>query len=89
MNIKAYGKVHKVFQRPTVIDKATNKEKAPEFAVQLLYEAKVKNSVDTKSEFIDIKIKPESLNKYKSMIGKDIEIISSLFSSSPIYPTEV
>ena len=89
MNIKAYGKIHKVFQKPIVIDKATNQEKAPEYAVQLMYEAKIKNSIDTKSEFIDIKIKPDSITKYKSMIGKDIEIPCSTFSKSPIYISEI
>ena len=89
MSIYIKGKLLKCYQKPTVIDKETNQQKAPDYAIQLLSEIKVKNSIDTKHELMDIKSKHESLNEYKNKVGKDIEICCSTYSKSPIYISEI
>lgn len=89
MNLYAKGKLLKVYIRPQTVDKETNQPKAPEFGIQLLQEIKVKNSTDTKNDLCDLKINSESVNDYKSKIGKDIEVCCSLFSRQPIYVSEI
>ena len=89
MSIYIKGKLLKCYQKPIVMDRETNQPKSPDYAVQLLSEINIKNSTDTKHELMDIKIKPESVNDYKSKVGKDIEILCSTFSKSPIYISEI
>lgn len=89
MSIYIKGKLLKCYQKPQQVDNETNQPKSPDYAIQLLSEIKVKNSIDTKHELMDIKIKPESLNEYKNKVGKDIEICCSTFSKSPIYISEI
>jgi len=89
MSIKVNGKLLNVFQKPQQIDKETNKPKEAEFAIQLLSEIRLKNSDEVKHELIDIKIKPDSVAKYKIMIGKDVDIKVNTFSKSPIYLSEI
>ena len=89
MSINIKGKLIKCYQKPIVIDKITNVPKPADFAIQILSEVNLRNSTDTKLDLIDIKIKAESVDKYKSMINKDIEISCSTFSKSPIYISEI
>jgi hypothetical protein len=89
MSVKINGKLLNVFKKPTVIDKETNKPKEAEYAVQLLSEIRLKNSDEIKNELIDIKIKSDSVAKYKIMIGKEVDIIVNTFSKSPIYLSEI
>ena len=89
MSINIKGKLIKCYQKPIVIDKMTNVSKPADYAIQILSEVSLRNSTDTKLDLMDIKIKSTSIEKYKSMINKDIEISCSTFSKSPIYISEV
>lgn len=89
MSINVKGKLIKCYQKPIVIDKVNNVPKPADYAVQILSEVSIKNSTDTKLDLIDIKIKPDSVEKYKTMINKDIEISCSTYSKSPIYISEI
>ncbi len=88
MNIKLHGTVITAFQKPQYKDKVTGELKPIQHAMQLMVDKTLNNGALTK-EMVDINIKEDEVKHFESLIGKEIDIVAKLYSSSSISLTKV
>ena len=88
MNVKVVGTVITCFPKPQYKDKNTGELKPIQHAVQLMVDKTLNNGAMTK-EVVDVNIGDDEIGKYKSLIGKESELICKLYSSTQISMTKV
>lgn len=88
MNIIIQGKVIDCYEKPIYVNKESGETTPKKFAVQLLADQKLNNGV-LKKELVDITIDEKEIQKYKSNIGKDMEINCKIYSKFAISLTAV
>ncbi|XOB60911.1 hypothetical protein ACMC56_09860 [Campylobacterota bacterium DY0563] len=88
MNVKVKGTVITAFPKPQYKDKTTGELKPIQHAVQLMVDKTLNNGAVTK-EMVDINIREDEIKHFESLIGKEIDIVAKLYSSSSISLTKV
>lgn len=88
MNVNVVGTVITCFPKPQYKDKNTGELKAIQHAVQLMVDKTLNNGAINK-EVIDININDDEIGKYKSLVGKETELVCKLYSSTQISMTKV
>lgn len=83
MNVYIKGRIEECYEKPQYVNKDTGETSEKKFAVQLMTKVQLNNG-SIKKELVDVTIKEEELSKYKSSLGKDIEICCKLYSQSPV-----
>lgn len=88
MNVSIQGTIIDFYEKPIFVNKDTGESSSKKYAVQMLSNIKLNNG-ETKKDLIDITIDEVNINKYKSNIGKEIEINCKLYSKTAISLTAV
>lgn len=88
MNVSIQGTIIDFYEKPIFVNKDTGESSSKKYAVQMLSNIKLNNG-ETKKDLIDITIDEANINKYKSNIGKEIEINCKLYSKTAISLTAV
>lgn len=88
MNVTIQGTIIDFYEKPIFVNKETGESSPKKYAVQMLSNIKLNNG-ETKKDLIDITIDETNINKYKSNIGKEIEINCKLYSKTAISLTAV
>jgi len=88
MNVTIQGTIIDFYEKPIFVNKETGESSPKRYAVQMLSNIKLNNG-ETKKDLIDITIDETNINKYKSNIGKEIEINCKLYSKTAISLTAV
>lgn len=88
MNVNVKGTIITCFPKPQYKDKNTGELKPIQHAVQLMVDKTLNNGAMTK-EVVDVNIGDDEIGKYKSLIGKESELVCKLYSSTQISMTKV
>lgn len=88
MHVNIKGKVEDCYEKPLFVNKETGEAGEKRFAIQVMTVVPLKNG-QTKKDLVDVNIKEDGFNKYKSLIGKEIELTCSLYSKSAISLTSI
>lgn len=88
MNVSIKGTIIDFYEKPIFVNKETGESSPVKYAVQMLSNLKLNNG-ETKKDLVDITVDEKDINKYKSNIGKEIDINCKLYSKTSISLTAV
>ena len=83
MTVTLKGKLYDTYKAPDFIDKESGKTSEGKHKLQLLIPT-IQSNGAVKTEMMDISIPEEQIEKYKTQIGKDIELPCAVVSQSKV-----
>lgn len=83
MKVIIEGKFQDYYKKPDFIDKETGDKTIGKYVLQIMVETELSNG-SIKREIQDISIPDDQLEKYKSQIGKEVQVKCRYMSKSQV-----